>query len=255
MLSVLVAVTIAASACRSADTNAANTTDAGTADPTSAPAAAEPTEPSNTTEPPPAQPSTETTSATATETSASTTTPAVPVLVTPCFTTRAELVLPAEDWIAADVSSGGGDCLFVLQKENLADTTVIAGELFLSSAGRTFEEFVDQLEEQLAVGQEPDILALQLLNSGASGRNLQILERIEIAGPNRAVILIHESDRRGGYNALSAIVDVPTETDGTITHAIKLWGLLLPTAVGPPDRSPNYELVTDLINSMVIVAQ
>lgn len=179
-----------------------------------------------------------------------------PVLLTPCFVTGPELVLPQDwDWIAADVSSGNGDCLFVLQQKDRADTTVIAGELFLSSAGRSFDEFVSQLEEGLAVGQEPDILALQLLNSGATGRNLSILERIELDEPNRAVILVHESDRRGGYVALSAVVDVPTESDQTVTHAIKLWGLLLPPDLGEPRQSPNYQLAIDLINSMRIDPQ
>ena len=177
-----------------------------------------------------------------------------PVLTTRCFTTGPELALPTErEWIAADVSSeGGDDCLFILQAENLADTTVIAGELYTSSAGRTFDEFVAQVEEGLAVGQEPDILALQLLNTGASGRDLPVLERIEPDGPNRAVILVHESDRRDGFVALSAVIDVPTESVTESTHAIVVWGLLLPPSIGRPDQSPNYQLAIDLINSMEI---
>lgn len=177
-----------------------------------------------------------------------------PTLVTPCFTAGPELALP-DRWIAADVSTGNGSCLFVLQEEDLADTTVIAGELFLSSAGRSFEEFVAQVEDGLTIGQEPDILALQLLNSGASGRNLPILERIELDGPNRAVILIHESDRRDGFTALSAVVDVPTESDPSLGHAIQIWGLLLPISVGEPADSINYPLIVDLINSMRIEPQ
>ena len=137
----------------------------------------------------------------------------------------------------------------------MADTTVIAGELFASSGGRTFDEFAEQMEEELAVGQEPDILALQRLNSGASGRDLPILERIELDEPNRALILIHESDRRDGYAALSAVVEVSATTEGGPTFAIKIWGLLLPLTVGDPEGSPNYRLAIDLINAMQIEPQ
>lgn len=172
-------------------------------------------------------------------------------LETPCFTTGPELVLP-EDWIAADVSTGPDECLFVLQAEGRADTTVIAGELYLSSAGRSFDEFVSQVEEGLTVGQEPDLLALQILNTGATGRTLPVVERIEFEEPNRAVVLIHESDRRDGFMALSAVVDVPTESNPAVTHAILLWGLLLPPVIDDYQQSVNYPLITDLINSMRI---
>lgn len=175
-----------------------------------------------------------------------------PVLVTPCFTTGPELVLP-DNWIAADVSAGDDTCLFVLQAENLADTTAIAGELFVDRSGRPFEDAEGQLELELAAGQEPDILALQLLNTGASGRDLPILERIELEAPNRAVILVHESDRRDGFFALSAVIEVPSESDPSVTWVMRLWGLLLPMSHGTPEQSINYQLTIDLINSMQFV--
>ncbi len=177
-----------------------------------------------------------------------------PLLATPCFVVSPEFTLPP-DWIAADVSTSAEECLFVLQRENMADTTVIAGELFTSSSGRTFDEFVEQMEEELTLGQEPDILALQNLNTGASGRPLPILERISLDQPNRAEILVHESDRRDGYIALSAVVDVPAKAEGGATFAIKIWGLLLPLSDGAPDDSPNYQLALDLINAMQIEAR
>jgi hypothetical protein len=92
-------------------------------------------------------------------------------------------------------------------------------------------------------------------NSGASGRDLPVLERIELDDPNRAVILVHESDRRHGFTALSAVIDVPSESDPSVTYVIKLWGLLLPMSRGTPQQSVNHQLAIDLINSMEIVAQ
>ncbi|MGF1595515.1 MAG: hypothetical protein ACFCVK_01055 [Acidimicrobiales bacterium] len=176
------------------------------------------------------------------------------VLVTPCFSTGPELVLP-DEWLATDVSPDDDQCLFVIQQDQLADTTVIAGELFVSSGGRSFDDFVVQVEDELAVGQEPDILALQLLNSGASGRDLPILERIDVEEPNRAVVFVHESDRRDGFVALSAVIDVPTEFGPAVTHAIVVWAVLAPAAVGEPSDAVGYGLSLDLIDSMRIVPQ
>jgi len=161
------------------------------------------------------------------------------VLSTPCFDTGPELSLP-DSYIAADVSPNLDNCLFILQAENLADTTVIAGELWFSSGGNSFDRFVELVEEGLTVGQEPDITALQLLNTGASGRDLPIIDRNELASPNRAVIFTHESDRRDGLTALSAAVDAPAGEDGA-TRVIYLWGLSNPI---------NDQLIIDLINSI-----
>lgn len=175
---------------------------------------------------------------------------AEPVLSTECFVSGPGLVLP-DNWIASDVP-GAGACTFVLQQESRADTTAIAGELFASSSGRSFEAFVEDVEARLAVGQEPDLPVLQLLNSGASGRDLPIIERIELEGPNRATILVHESDRRGGWSAFSAVVDTPLPAGSTATYAFVLWGMLLPLDDWEPSQAINYPLIQDLINSMQI---
>lgn len=162
-----------------------------------------------------------------------------PLLTTPCFETTPGLSLP-DDYFAADVSRSDDACLFVLQAEGLADTTAIAGELYFSSSGRTFEEFVEQMEENLAVGKEADILALQLLNTGQTGRLLEIVERREFDSPNRAVVFTHDSDRRRGIPGLSAVVDAPPDSQGQ-TRAIIIWGFW---------TKDNDKLIVDLINSI-----
>lgn len=161
------------------------------------------------------------------------------VLTTPCFTTGPGFTLPV-GYVAADVSAAR-TCEFVLQAEGQADTTVIAGELYASSSGRTFEQFVALVETGLHQGQEPDILALQLLNTGPSGRDLPVLDRRQLSAPNRAVIITHESDRRSGLVAFSAVVDVPNPAGTPPTHAIVLWGLR---------TEENDQLIVDLIDSM-----
>lgn len=166
-------------------------------------------------------------------------TAAATVLTTPCFTTGPGLTLPV-GYVAADVSAPR-TCEFVLQAEGLADTTVIAGELYASSSGRTFEQFVELVETGLHQGQEPDILALQLLNTGPSGRDLPVLDRRQLSAPNRATIITHESDRRSGLVAFSAVVDVPNSAGTPPTHAIILWGL---------QTEDNDQLIVDLIESM-----
>jgi hypothetical protein len=170
-----------------------------------------------------------------------------PVLETPCLEVGSDVELP-ENWLAADVSSGEL-CLFVFQHEGLADTTAIAGELFISSSGAPFEKHVADLEEGLRIGQEPDLLSLQRLNSGASGRDLPILERLDFDEPNRAVAFVHESDRRDGFIAISAVVEAPTRSDG-VTQVLKMWGLLLPPSRGDYQNSPNYPLFADIIENL-----
>ena len=160
-------------------------------------------------------------------------------LVTPCFALATEFELP-DTHIAADVSPDEQTCWFITQRPELADSTVIAGELWVSSGGQSFEEFQSFIEEGLAVGQEPDLLPLQVLNTGASGRNLPVTEKLEIDSPNRAVIWFHESDRRDGFTAMSAAVDFPPE-EADRTRVIFMWGLVTDT---------NRELLPDLISAM-----
>ena len=159
-------------------------------------------------------------------------------LDTPCFSVAESVQLPT-GYLAADVSVDD-TCMFITQLEGAADTTVIAGELWSSSSGRSFDEFVEFIESGLAVGQEPDILSLQLLNSGPTGRDLPILERTEIPGPNRAVVIRHESDRRDGFEAFSAVVDFDTDRESD-TRAFLLWGLV---------NDENATLIFDLIDGM-----
>jgi len=163
------------------------------------------------------------------------------VLQTSCFETSEDFVLPNETFIASDLS-GTSSCSFVTQVENQADTTAIAGELFFSSGGKTFEEQVALVEKNLSLGQEPDILVLGLLNTGASGRDLPIIEVQNLDGPNKATIIKHESDRRDGFVGLSAVVEVETKA-GEPTQAIIMWGI---------SNQVNDKLIVDLINSMQI---
>lgn len=160
------------------------------------------------------------------------------VLDTPCLSVEG-LVLP-DNYIAADVSPAENQCWFVTQLDGAADVTVIAGELWKSSGGNSFDDFVGFMEMGLSQGQEPDLLPLRLLNTGASGRELPILNRQEIDGPNRATIFTHESDRRDGFQAMSAVVDFDTDRDADTT-VIFMWGLVTDT---------NLELFPELINSM-----
>ncbi len=186
-----------------------------------------------------AESTTSTAPAPETTTAAPVATPVEAVLETPCFTTAgSDLVLP-EGYIAADVSRQA-QCMFVTQLEGAADRTVIAGELWRSSVGDSYEEFVAFVEQGLSQGREPDIQALQILNSPGSGRDLPIIDRVEIDGPNRATIFLHESDRLG-QRALSAVVDFDTAGDEN-TRAFLLWGRA--------DDSINPQLIVDLINSM-----
>lgn len=165
-----------------------------------------------------------------------------PVLTTPCFFTGPELVLP-DSYIAADVTgaSDGTNCLFILQAEGLADTTVIAGERFISSSGLGFEGAVQLLEDGLSIGREPDILALQRMNTRPTGRELTVIGRIDLTAPNQATIFKHVSDRRNNFIALSGVVAAPANDDGS-TSAVLLWGL---------SNEINDQLIIDLVTSMV----
>ena len=84
-----------------------------------------------------------------------------PVLETPCLELNASLVLPPT-YIAADVCPTRDTCLFILQAEGLADTSVIAAELFVSSGGRSFDEFAAMIPEGLSRGQEPDLTLIHI---------------------------------------------------------------------------------------------
>ena len=130
--------------------------------------------------------------------------------------------------------------MFITQREGFADISVIAGELWSSGSGNSFDEFVSFVEDGLAEGREPDILALQVMNSGPSGRALPIIDRLDIEGPNRATLFVHESDRRDGFMAISGVIDF-NASRAENTEAFLVWALV---------DEQNASIIVDLIDSM-----
>lgn len=138
-------------------------------------------------------------------------------LDTSCFDTT-PFVLP-DGWEFLDASSAE-TCDFAWQGP-WADSEAIAGELWKSSSGRSFDEFVDQVRSDIESGTELDIKILGLLNSGPSGEPLEILSEREIAAPQRTVLFTHTSARRDGA-VQSAVIEAPPAADGT-TAVILIW--------------------------------
>lgn len=157
-------------------------------------------------------------------------------LETTCFYTSPFVIPPEWEFLNA---SDGDNCDFALQGP-FADVAVIGGEMWRSSSGQSFDETVATVRSNLEAGTEPDIQILGLLNSGPSGVPLEITSEEQIDSAQPAVLFTHDSERRDGFVAYSAVVEVPAPSDGS-TMFILMWSVL------PPDQP---DLMRQLIESM-----